>query len=249
MADPPALDTHDEVLRRESAPVSVTPERTWSTDADAPFRVRHNLADTGLFDLERLRAIAFARPSAAIPCGRGTARANERPEPGSIVAAITTQPGWAVFRDECWLTPQGEALDTALACIRDWLGDRDPGMQAPERAVIVTSARAITHLHLDVDESFLLQVRGTKTVGFMPPHLISPDEIDDVVRGRGRPLSIPRDKVKGTLRKFVIGPGEGVHVPFGWPHFTRVEGQASVSVSLAFQTERTLARRAAALRP
>lgn len=220
----------------------VIPCSDWSKEPSGPYRVEHDLPLEPWLALESLADHARDFDRSAIPSGR---RANpEPPAPATVIGEIGSTPGWAVFRDECW---QGEpALGEEMASIREWSATADPGTWHIDRSVIVSSAGAVTRLHLDIDESYLLQVHGRKTVCFLPPDEDAQQAAAELQRGRGRRLSATRAQAL-RMRKFVIGPGQGVHVPYGWPHATRVGDAYSISVSLAFQTDRTLELRRRAL--
>lgn len=223
--------------------VRVTPGASWRDDPTGPYGVTHDLDDGEHFTVAALSAVARPFSATEVPCGSGGA---DDPVPADVIATISDVPGWAVLRDECWSGEQDTLLDLTLSAARSWSASADPGTHEVDRSAIVTSAHALTRVHVDVDDSYLLQVHGRKVVAFLPPSVLPPDALAKVHRGTGARLSVTREQARG-MRKFVIGPGQGVHVPYGWPHATRVLDEYSVSVSLAFQTDRTIRLRAAAL--
>ncbi len=204
-----------------------------------PYRVSHDLHESNLFERKALARVAAQFSTDEVPSGSGSA---PEASPCEVIAGIADTPGWAVLRDSCWDGPHERCSRDLFAQIEAGTRAADPGLHDPQMSAIVTSTEAVTPLHLDIDDSFLLQVQGWKTIVFVPDHVVPDGYLRAVLMGTGGRLALP-DEVRPLSRKFVIGPGEGVHVPFGWPHFTRVDIGPSVSVSCAFQTRRTAAIR------
>ena len=89
-------------------------------------------------------------------------------------------------------------------------------------------------MHFDGEHSFLLQIRGHKTVHTVPR--VQPDaiqlELDRYYDGE--PCAF--DSMRESAECFEIGAGEGVYFPSFLPHWVTTGGCASVSFSLPFYT-------------
>lgn len=205
----------------------------------------HDLAADPVWDLDRVAELAERFPPDDIVWGRLASRARtptRRDDSASqTIRDIASTPGWVVFRGIGRDAQYGELVEACRVAVFRRFASSNPTQF--ESALIVTSPSAITPVHLDLDESFLLQLRGSKTFGLAPPSLVPSDQLRRHHAGTQTPLTLPAE-ARDLIEKKALHPGDGLHVPFEWPHFTKVgRDHYSISLSLAFQTDRTLMAR------
>lgn len=114
-------------------------------------------------------------------------------------------------------------------------------MQNLEAFIFVSSPAAVTPFHLDPEQNFLLQIRGTKKLRVFdatPGAVISEGTLERFFSGAHRNLVYDeRHEVHGET--FTLCPGDALHVPVASPHWVRNGEELSVSLSVTFRTERS----------
>jgi hypothetical protein len=104
--------------------------------------------------------------------------------------------------------------------------------------IFVSSPGSVTPYHIDPENNFLLQIRGSKTVHLFDPEdrLVLPEEkIEAFFQGAHRNLVIA-DEMMDRGQYFELAPGEGLHFPVVAPHWVKNGPEVSVSFSITFQT-------------
>jgi hypothetical protein len=118
--------------------------------------------------------------------------------------------------------------------IASLLGAREGGVDRPSGYIFVTAPGGTTPMHFDGEHSFLLQIRGHKTVHTVPR--VEPEAIQHELDAYydGRPCSF--DRMQESAERFELGPGDGVYLPSFLPHWVSTGAAPSVSFSLPFYT-------------
>lgn len=115
-------------------------------------------------------------------------------------------------------------------------------MTGRESFIFVSSPGSITPYHMDPEQNFLLQIRGSKAMSvFDPsdPSILSQQVVERFYSGAHRNL-VFRDEIRAKARVFELSPGMGVHVPVTAPHWVQNGSEVSVSYSITFQTKASL---------
>jgi hypothetical protein len=108
--------------------------------------------------------------------------------------------------------------------------------------IFISSANARTPYHMDHEENFLMQVRGSKVIHIIPPDdrtVLTIPELERFYGGAHRNL-VFKEEYRGHARPFELTPGIGVHVPVTAPHWVQNGPEVSVSFSITFQTAASL---------
>ena len=222
-----------------------------------PFLVRHHLADHPLFALSKLVELSRRLPASRVEYNAGnvplTLDPANTPQTGlsaeETIRRISECKSWLVLKNVEQDPEYGELLDRCLAEVRVLSQAISPGMLDRESFIFISSPGSITPYHMDPEENFLLQIRGSKTMRvFDPsdPSVLSEAEIERFYNGAHRNL-VFRDEIAAKARAFELSPGLGVHVPVTAPHWVQNGPEVSVSYSITFQTKASL-RRAQAYR-
>lgn len=167
-----------------------------------PFRIRHHLAGHPFLSLERILDLIPRFPGAA---------------PEEAIQRIAERSSWMVIEHVESEPELGWLLDAALDDVAAHSERIAPGMHAREGFVFVGAPDAVTPCHVDPGHSFLLQVRGAKTVFLYD--------------GRDR-----------SVLTFVLGPGDGLYFPATHPHWVKNGPEPSISFGVTFRTAATDAR-------
>jgi hypothetical protein len=110
--------------------------------------------------------------------------------------------------------------------------------------IFVSSPNSVTPYHLDDEHNCLLQVRGTKQVSIWDPNdrtVITEALMEshlECFHDANHERYLPwQDEFQKRAQVFELTPGEGLHFPFGAPHWVKNGPAASVSFSITFRSE------------
>lgn len=106
-----------------------------------------------------------------------------------------------------------------------------------EAFLFLSAPNAVTPVHFDPENNFLLQIRGTKElhVGRFPNRAWELRELDRYHDGGHRNLV----EIPPCSSKFLMRPGEGVYL-YPWaPHWVYNGPAVSISLSITFRTRRS----------
>ncbi len=198
-------------------------------DRGAPQRFAELLDEAGVEDLVgsrglRLPAFRMVRRGTLIgtehyttsaPLGQG--KVDDLIDPDGVVA-LFEEGATLILRGLERYHPAIAAFSTALAA----------DLGHPVRAnSYVTPANAQGHaIHYDLHDVFVLQCSGRKHWKVYARQIVDPlpgDGVDPFVR--------PED-LGATVVDDVLGPGDTLYIPRGWPHVASTTGDASIHLTL-----------------
>lgn len=216
------------------------------------FEMRHRLAGHPLFGLPRLVELARRLPACKVEYNAGdvpiTLDPRRTPQnglsPEETIRRIEECNSWMVLKNVEIDPDYGALLDRCLAEVAAGGGPPVREMHDREAFVFVSSPGAMTPYHMDPEENFLLQARGTKTVCVLPnddPGVLSVEELERFHGGAHRNLAF-RERYRALAAAFVLSPGLGVHVPVTSPHWVQNGPGVSISFSLTFRTRASVRR-------
>jgi hypothetical protein len=203
--------------------------------------IGHDLAAHPRFQLDEIAALADRLPDdhvrrerADLPLdNRGYVDAGSGP-PSATVLGIETNGFRVSLREIQCDRVYRELIDACLDEVAMILGTREGGMCRRSGYIFVSSPAATTPMHFDPEHSFLLQVRGAKTVSSVPrddPAVVQ-RELDRYYDGE--PCAF--DAMKRAALQFDLTPGTGVYFPSFVPHWVEAHAGVSVSFSIPFYT-------------
>jgi hypothetical protein len=217
-----------------------------------PFLVHHHLAGNELFSLSRLVELSTRLPASRVEYNAGNVPLSldpaKTPRTGlsaqETIRRISECQSWLVLKNVEQDPEYGELLDRCLAEVGVLSQASSPGMMDRESFIFVSSPGSITPYHMDPEENFLLQIRGSKTMRVFDrsdPSVLSDGEVERFYSGAHRNL-VFRDEIREKAQVFELSPGLGVHVPVTAPHWVQNGAEVSVSYSITFQTKASLRR-------
>jgi hypothetical protein len=211
--------------------------------SEAPFPVRHTLVDHPLLKLERLAQLADALPEDQVEHNLGDVPAvlpgGEAPRldatPGEVARGIETNGCWMVLKRVESDPEYSDLLDQALDEVIPLVSDRQGGATKKQAFIFLTAPNSTTPLHTDPEQNLLLQIKAPKQieVGHWPSAEVENEHLERYYGGGHRNL----DEMPPDPRRFMLEPGDGVHVPLNAPHWVKSFDQPSISFSITFNTE------------
>jgi Cupin-like domain len=213
-----------------------------------PFLIRHGLAGHGLFDLERVLALARTLPAEEIEYNAGDLAVNQdaalTPRNGlsvdETIRRIRECKSWMVLkhveRDADYLRLLNECLDQVRDTNRSLVGD----MRQREGFVFLSSPGSVTPYHMDPEHNFLLQIRGKKTVYIWDPadRTVLPEAVIERFYGGDPHRNMQFEQAwQERAMRFDLEPGDALYFPPTAPHWVQNGGEVSVSFSITFRSE------------
>jgi len=213
-----------------------------------PFALRHHFTGNPLLTLPKLAELAGALPRDRIEFNSGKAAISQDPEttptvdldPVEIVRQIETAGAWMVLKLVEQHPAYGKLIEDALlevAHTRGYDSLKDAGFEDVRGFIFVSSAESTTPFHADNDENFFFQIHGDKFFHVYDNRdrsIASEEALEDVVvKHRNIPYEARFD-AKCTTYK--LKPGDGVFVPYQWPHWVRTAATYSISLSLTWKS-------------
>lgn len=218
---------------------------------DRPVKLGHGLAGHHLLTLDALAVLAERMPLASVEYNLGSlplgVRAEDTPANGltlgETIRTIENNGSWAVLKNVEQDAAYAELLDVALAELEPIVVRSTGPMLHREAFIFLSSPGSITPFHMDPEHNILLQVRGEKTMTVFPARdlMTVPAEQSEIFHAGGhRNLRWDDDfAARGTA--FTLHPGDAIHVPVKSPHFVQNGSAVSISLSITWRSERSVA--------
>jgi hypothetical protein len=155
-----------------------------------------------------------------------------------VIRRIETAGAWIILK-HVEADPNYKAvLDECAAFVRSLAGPEGAKLlRNPEMLVLITSPNRVTPFHFDAEVNFLVQVHGSKDLWVCDPldrSITTETEIEryyavSITAGTYKPHAAER------AARFVLHPGDAVHIPTHGAHWVKNHNQVSVSLSLNFE--------------
>jgi len=214
-----------------------------------PFALRHAFADNPLFTLPRIVDLVRQLPSDQIEYNSGKAAISQDPyavptldlDPAEVVRQIETAGAWMVLK-QIEIVPAYKALlEEALMSVaraRGHLSLEEAGFEDIRGFLFVSSAESTTPFHADTEDNFFVHIFGEKFFHVYDNRdrsVASEDALEDVVAKHRNLTYDPAFDAKGTT--YHLFPGDGVFVPYQWPHWVRTGASHSISLAITWKTK------------
>lgn len=214
-----------------------------------PFGLRHAFAGNPLLTLPRIAELVRELPRDRIEYNSGKVAISQDPDavptldldPEEIVRKIETCGAWMVLKHIEAHPAYCALIDEALlevARVRGFESIEAAGFDDIQGFLFVSSAESTTPFHADSDENLFFQIHGEKFFHVYDNEdrsIASEAALEDVVvKHRNMPYD-PKFDAKCTTYRLL--PGDGVFVPYQWPHWVRTSGSYSISLSITWKSD------------
>ncbi len=218
-------------------------------DRHAP--LTHGLAGHPLLTVDAIAALATRLPAAQVEYNPGKLplgiTAEDTPRPTlSIAETIRTigeNGSWMVLKNVERDPAYAALLDEALAPLRVIVERQTGAMEHREAFIFLTSPGSVTPFHMDPEHNILLQIAGDKVMTVFPagdPALVPAEKSEAFALGAHRNLIWDEAfAAKGT--PVMMEPGDAILVPVKAPHFVQNGDRVSISFSITWRSERSVA--------
>jgi hypothetical protein len=213
-----------------------------------PFTIGHHLCDHELFELPRLIELSQSLPDSRVEYNSGKLPISQDPKAtprnglsvSDTIARIEECNSWMVLKNVELDPSYAELLDECLAEIQPFSNRISRGMARRQGFIFISSSGSVTPYHIDPENNFLLQVRGTKTVHMFPQNdreILSEQNLEAFFSGTAH-RNLPFENwYNERSERFELEPGDGLHFPVAAPHWVQNGPEVSISFSITFQTQ------------
>lgn len=214
-----------------------------------PFGLKHHFAGNPLLTLPKLAELVRKLPRDRLEYNAGNAAISQRPEttptvdlePEQIVRNIETAGAWMVLKSVEQEPVYRKLIQDALmevARTRGFDSLKAAGFEDIRGFIFVSSANSTTPFHADADENFFFQIHGDKYFHVYDNRdrsIASEEALEaSAIKHRNLPYEAKFDAKCTTYR---LKPGDGVFVPYQWPHWVRTADSYSISLSLTWKSD------------
>jgi hypothetical protein len=215
-----------------------------------PFAIRHGLSGHHLLSLDALAVLAGRLARDRVEFNSGKLKPDQRPEdvpaldltPAEVVRKIETADAWLVLKNVESIPEYRALIASALDDAARALGRTnasDGGMRDFQGFIFVASANAVTPFHMDYEENFFVHLAGPKAMHVFDNRdrtLVAEQEME-VYPGKHRNLRYHED-FEAKARVFEMQPGDGLFLPYTWPHWVRTGDHYAVSMAITWKSKR-----------
>jgi hypothetical protein len=218
---------------------------------DKAVKLNHGLVGHDLLTLDALAVLAERMPPASVEYNLGKLPLGVRPEEtpangltlGETIRTIESNGSWAVLKNVERDAAYAALLDAALAELEPIVARSTGPMLYREAFIFLSSPGSVTPFHMDPEHNILLQIRGEKTMTVFPvrdPVTVPAEQSEHFHGGGHRNLGWSDDFLaRGTAA--TLHPGDAIHVPVKAPHFVQNGPAVSISLSITWRSERSVA--------
>lgn len=243
-----------------ASPALASDKRAFAPDApatldgaypDKAVRLRHSLDGHALLSREALAALAERLPANSVEYNLGKlplgVSAEDTPSNGlsigDTIRTIDSNGSWAVLKNVEKDPAYAALLDETLQEIEAVIARHTGAMEHREGFIFLSSPESVTPFHIDPEHNILLQIEGEKEMTVFPQgdeQLVPARQSEHFHAGGHRNLRWEDDfAAKGEAHCLL--PGDALYVPVKAPHFVRNGPRVSVSFSVTWRSERSVA--------
>lgn len=213
-----------------------------------PFKISNSLTEHPLFETERLKKLLRTLPRECIDIravqtsdqfdGNYSRAPRVDEDPVEVFERLEERPAWMLLHKTWKLDPEYGAM---IQGIVDQMKERIPEMQPDVTDVgcwiFLSSGKSVVHFHADPDQSFLSQIRGSKTVYVYPAKILPQPDLEELVATKDHGAIKHRPEYESQMYPPVhLAPGESVFLPLFAPHRVTNDEGVSVSINIGFHT-------------
>ncbi|MEM8811097.1 MAG: cupin-like domain-containing protein [Pseudomonadota bacterium] len=225
---------------------------------EEPTRFNHGLAGHDLLSLDALARLAQRLDEDRVEYNSGSAEPDQDPDkvagvdldPPEVVRQIETCGAWMVLKNVETVPEYRELLE---ACFTDVLetGEQSArkkdlwaaGFRDIQGFIFVASPGSVTPFHVDYEENFFVHLKGPKAMHVFDNRdrsFVSEPDLE-TYPGKHRNLAYRRDFEERAI-VHTFEPGDGLYLPYTWPHWVRTGDAPAVSMAITWKSPAVLNR-------
>ncbi|GLQ38919.1 hypothetical protein GCM10007908_25390 [Rhizobium albus] len=213
-----------------------------------PFRISHDLAGDPRLTLPAILELVGKLPGDRIEYNSGKVGISQDPSttplvdltPDEVVARIETAGAWMVLKRIEVEPAYRQLLEDALNSVARARGHKsvvDAGFTDIQGFLFVSSPNSTTPFHLDGEDNFFVQIHGDKQFNVYDNEdraILSEDLIEHSLTRHRNMTFDPAFEDRGMHN--ALKPGEGLFVPYLWPHYVQTKESYSISLAITWKS-------------
>ena len=209
------------------------------------FTLKHGLANNPLFTLSRLVELAKSMPRDAIEYNSGKVAVGIRGEDipkidrpaEDVIKSIETANAWMVIKRVEKDSAYKALLEQFVREANAAAGLQPSDYSDLEGFIFVSSAKATTPFHIDMEENILIQIKGDKFVRTFEnkDRALVPEEELEISPAVHRNRRY-EDWFESRATMHSLKPGDAVHMPYTIPHWVSTGDSYSISMAMTWKT-------------
>ena len=227
----------------------IEPGAPGRTLPETPFKSKNWLTEHPLFAPERIRKLLQTMPRDSIEVrgvqslGTDDGSFKRGPmltdvDPVTAFDQLGDKPTWMLLHNTWELDPEyNELLQSYIEDLREHFDDMEGELSDLGCWMFLSSGRCVVHFHADPDQSFLNQIRGSKTVYVYPARALPEEAVENLVWTGNQGAVVYNPEYEAQMFEPVhLAPGESVFLPLYAPHRVTNDPGISVSWNVGFHT-------------
>ncbi len=216
---------------------------------ERPFPIAHRLTDHRLFSLPRLIDLARSLDRDQIEYSSGDLQPDQ--DPGSIpsidlpidetIRRIEDCHAWMVIKSVEQDPEYHAFLKTCLAEVAAKTGDDAATFSDIRGFIFISSAHSVTPFHVDAEHNCFVQIHGDKAMHIFENEdrsLVS-EEAMEISPSKHRNQHYEQG-FESRATVYEMAEGDGVFLPYMWPHWVRTGDRYSISMAITWKTPEVL---------
>lgn len=216
----------------------------------SPAIVQHELAQHPLLSLSALANAARELPAEHVErriahASNGSEFAMDRTGDGDVadaIKSIATGCNWIMLRFIEQLPRYRDLLQSLIAEFGPAIDSRTGPSRSLKGFIFISAPGTLTPFHFDAEYNILFQIAGEKDFATYPPELpFLPLERREAHHGAGDNMLPWQNGYEAQATVHHLTPGDALYVPYAAPHWVRAGAEPTVSFSLTWQNDWSLA--------
>jgi hypothetical protein len=229
----------------------------FSVHSEEPFKARNTLVNHPLFEDDRIKELLRRMPREhievrSVPLRKQHDASYKRGEilndidPVEAFENLLETPRWILLH-HMWTHDKD-----INALMHDYAGNLmetvpDMGEDISDLGcwLFLSAGEIVVHFHADPDQSFLNQIRGSKTAYVYPAKILPETAVEALAYTGNQGAVIYQPEYESAIHPSIhLAPGDTVFLPLFAPHRVINDGGLSVSWNVGFHTRKSRYRRA-----
>jgi len=224
--------------------------------SEAPFKIKNSLVGHPLFEDNRLKRLLRALPRDQVEiravqllgADDGSYRRGELlkdADPIDAFERLAEEPTWMLLHESWIHDPEyAELMSQYFRDLSEVIAGVDDDISDLGCWLFLSSGKCVVHFHADPDQSFLNQIRGSKTVFVYPTKILPESTVERLVyTGNQGVVTYEPEYEAAMFPPVPLTSGETVFLPLYAPHRVVNDGGVSVSINVGFHTRESRRRR------
>jgi hypothetical protein len=223
---------------------------------DLPFKIRSSLPSHPLFEPQRIKKLLRTVPREHIEiravktrdANDGSYERGERLndiDPVQAFERLEEQPTWMLVH-ESWIHDRDyHALAQAyVAELAENCAEMQDGIYDLGCWLFLSSRSIVVHFHADPDQSFLNEIKGSKTVYTYPSRILQESTIENLVYTHNQGVVTYSPSYESALNPpMTLNAGDSVFLPLYAPHRVINDDLPCIAWNVGFNTRKSLRRK------